>query len=56
MRFQARLSEPLPWTVTVADATGNVVASGTGDEPGHRLDLGRRDRGAGVVQLDDRGG
>ena len=31
MRFQARLSESLPWTVTVADATGNVVASGTGE-------------------------
>ena len=31
VRFQARLSESLPWTVTVADATGNVVASGTGE-------------------------
>jgi hypothetical protein len=30
VRFQARLSEPLPWTVTVADATGNVAATGTG--------------------------
>ncbi len=30
VRFQARLSEPLPWTVTITDATGNVVASGTG--------------------------
>jgi N-acetylmuramoyl-L-alanine amidase len=30
VRFQARLSQPLPWTVTVADATGAVVASGTG--------------------------
>jgi len=30
VRFQARLSESLPWTVTIADATGNVVASGTG--------------------------
>ena len=34
VRFQARLSEPLPWTVTVADATGNVVASGTGESQG----------------------
>ena len=30
VRFQARLSAPLPWTVTVADATGALVASGTG--------------------------
>jgi hypothetical protein len=30
VRFQARLSEPLPWTVTITDATGNIVASGTG--------------------------
>jgi N-acetylmuramoyl-L-alanine amidase len=30
VRFQARLSEPLPWSVTITDATGNVVASGTG--------------------------
>src|SRR4029079_6489143 len=30
VRFQARLSESLPWTVTVADTTGAVVASGTG--------------------------
>jgi len=34
VRFQARLSEPLPWTVTVADATGTVVASGTGESQG----------------------
>ncbi|HEY8629810.1 MAG TPA: peptidoglycan recognition protein [Gaiellaceae bacterium] len=34
VRFQARLSEPLPWTVTVADTTGNVVASGTGESQG----------------------
>jgi N-acetylmuramoyl-L-alanine amidase-like protein len=31
VRFQARLSELLPWTVTVADATGNAVASSTGE-------------------------
>jgi hypothetical protein len=30
VRFRARLSEPLPWTVTITDATGNIVASGTG--------------------------
>jgi hypothetical protein len=30
VRFQARLSAALPWTVTVADATGAVVANGTG--------------------------
>jgi hypothetical protein len=30
VRFRARLSESLPWTVTVADATGAVVANGTG--------------------------
>jgi hypothetical protein len=31
VRFHARLSESLPWTVTVTDATGNLVASGTGE-------------------------
>jgi N-acetylmuramoyl-L-alanine amidase len=31
VRFQARLSGLLPWTVTIADATGTVVASGTGE-------------------------
>jgi hypothetical protein len=31
VRFQARLSESLPWTVTVGDATGNIVATGTGE-------------------------
>jgi hypothetical protein len=30
VRFQARLSEVLPWTVTVTDPTGAVVATGTG--------------------------
>jgi N-acetylmuramoyl-L-alanine amidase-like protein len=30
VRFTARLSSALPWTVTVADGTGAVVASGTG--------------------------
>ncbi len=30
VRFRARLSEELPWTVTVADATGAVVANGSG--------------------------
>jgi len=30
VRFQGRLSAPLPWTVTVSDSTGAVVATGTG--------------------------
>lgn len=30
VRFQAHLSEVLPWAVTVADETGAVVATGTG--------------------------
>jgi N-acetylmuramoyl-L-alanine amidase len=30
IRFQAQLSEPLAWTVTVADSTGAVVATGSG--------------------------
>jgi N-acetylmuramoyl-L-alanine amidase-like protein/flagellar hook capping protein FlgD len=30
VRFQARLSGPLSWRVTVADAAGGIVASGTG--------------------------
>jgi hypothetical protein len=30
VRFRARLSSPLPWTVTVTDADGDILASGTG--------------------------
>jgi hypothetical protein len=30
VRFQARLSQGLPWTVTVADSTGVAVATGSG--------------------------
>ncbi len=30
VRFTGRLSEPLPWSVTVEDATGNVVGAGSG--------------------------
>jgi N-acetylmuramoyl-L-alanine amidase-like protein len=30
VRFQAQLTQPLPWTVTVADASANPVASGIG--------------------------
>ncbi len=30
VRFQARLSSALPWTVTIADSRGKVVATGTG--------------------------
>jgi hypothetical protein len=30
IRFEARLTEALPWTVTVADSTGAAVATGTG--------------------------
>jgi N-acetylmuramoyl-L-alanine amidase len=30
VRFQAQLTEVLPWTVTVTDSTGAVVATGTG--------------------------
>jgi N-acetylmuramoyl-L-alanine amidase len=30
VRFRARLSEALPWSVTVADVEGNVVAGGAG--------------------------
>ncbi|HYY02593.1 MAG TPA: N-acetylmuramoyl-L-alanine amidase, partial [Gaiellaceae bacterium] len=30
VRFQARLSEPLPWVVTITDSTGAVVATGSG--------------------------
>ena len=33
IRFTGRLSSTIPWTVTVADATGVVVASGTGVGP-----------------------
>ena len=30
MRFRARLSTPLPWTVTVTDARGTILGSGAG--------------------------
>jgi hypothetical protein len=33
VRFTARLSSPIPWTVTVTDSAGNVAASGRGDGP-----------------------
>ena len=33
VRFSARLSSDLPWTITVADATGATVATGTGEGP-----------------------
>jgi len=33
IRFQARVSSALPWTVTVVDQLGRVVASGTGTGP-----------------------
>ena len=33
VRFQARVSSVLPWTVTIADQLGNTVASGTGTGP-----------------------
>ncbi|MEX2464514.1 MAG: FlgD immunoglobulin-like domain containing protein, partial [Gaiellaceae bacterium] len=29
-RFTARLSQPLPWSVSIADSSGNQVAGGTG--------------------------
>jgi flagellar hook assembly protein FlgD len=29
-RFTARLSQPLPWSVSVADSSGNQIAGGTG--------------------------
>jgi hypothetical protein len=34
IRFTARLSAPLPWTVTVSDAAGVVAARGAGVGPG----------------------
>ncbi|HEX4525325.1 MAG TPA: N-acetylmuramoyl-L-alanine amidase [Gaiellaceae bacterium] len=33
IRFQARVSSALPWTVTIADQLGNTVASGAGRGP-----------------------
>lgn len=33
IRFQARLSSSLPWTVTIADQLGQTVASGSGRGP-----------------------
>jgi N-acetylmuramoyl-L-alanine amidase len=33
VRFSARLTASLPWTITVSDATGATVASGTGVGP-----------------------
>ena len=52
VRFQARLSSALPWTVTVLDQTGQpsrrAAASGRG-----RLDLGRVTGGDGPLHVDD---
>jgi hypothetical protein len=33
VRFSARLTSSLPWTITVSDATGATVATGTGEGP-----------------------
>jgi hypothetical protein len=33
VHFSARLSSSLPWTITVSDATGRTVATGTGTGP-----------------------
>ena len=41
MRFTARLSQALPWTVTVFSESGAAVASGSGIGRQGRLDLGR---------------
>jgi len=46
VRFQARLSGPRPWTVTVADASGTVVARGSGDSK--LVDWTWRSAGAGA--------
>ena len=56
VRFQARLSSALPWTVTVTDAKGATVAPSRGTVADRRLDLeldlGRQR----PVRLDDRAG
>ncbi len=54
VRFRARLSQVLPWTVTVTDALGVTVGSGTGVEPVDRLDLGCVSGAEGVLCMDDR--
>ena len=41
VRFTATLTEALPWTVTIRDGDDAVVATGTWDRHGGRLDVGR---------------
>ena len=55
VRFQARVSSALPWTVTITDQLGKIVASGTGPRPARRLDVELARRGQGPLHLDDRG-
>ena len=40
VRFTATLTEALPWTVTIRDGDDAVVATGTWDRHGGRLDVG----------------
>ena len=54
VRFQARLSESLPWTVTVTDATRQRRRERQRREPDDRLDLGCVDSRAGAATVDDR--
>src|SRR5207237_3077558 len=46
IRFTARLSQDLRWTVTVKDATGNVVGRGKGTGTGAAVDWTWDSRGS----------
>ena len=51
VRFTARLSEALPWTVEVKDAAGTVVAFRQRQRRGRRLDVGRERRSARLLYV-----
>ena len=55
IRFQARLSSPLAWSVSIVDANGKVVTTGRGKGATRRLDLAIGRRTEGRVHLDDLG-
>ena len=53
VRFQARLSSSLAWTVSVVDRTGKPVASGRGVGDPRRLDMAVGGGSTGHLHLDD---
>ena len=56
VRFSARLTSSLPWTITVSDPSGATVATGYGRRARRVLDVGRDVRASRRVHVGDVGG